>query len=184
MSNRKKTIVLVGLMGAGKSSVGWRLAKRLEMDFHDIDRVIEEREGLSISEIFEYRGEEYFRKVEKDIIREFLEGEPCVLAPGGGAFMNQTTRRLIKKRGVSIWLNAPFEVLLERVSRKRTRPLLEKGDKAEILRQLYEERSPVYAKADIVVDSDDGPHHRVVSKMLDALGKPYIRPKTRKQQDG
>lgn len=169
MNGSKKTIVLVGLMGAGKSSVGWRLAKELGLPFVDVDKVIEEREGLSVSDLFELAGEPYFRKREKEIITELLEGKPCVMAPGGGAFMDRDIRKLIKKKSVSIWLNADFEVLLDRVSRRNTRPLLEKGNKAEILRTLYDKRSPVYAEADITVKSDDGPHHRVVKCILQQL---------------
>ncbi len=170
MNGSKKTIVLVGLMGAGKSSIGWRLAKRLDLPFIDVDRVIEEREKCSVSELFELAGEPYFRKREKEIITELLDGEPCIMAPGGGAFMDKDIRRLIKKKAVSVWLNATYDVLLDRVSRRKNRPLLEKGNKAEALRNLYDKRSAVYATADVTVSSDDGPHHRVVERILQELG--------------
>lgn len=163
----EKTIVLVGLMGAGKTSIGKRLAKTLEVEFRDSDAVIEEKMGCSIAEIFETSGEPYFRKIEKETIEELLTNEkPHVLATGGGAFINPETRALIKDKGLSIWLRAELDVLVDRVSRKSNRPLLEQGDKREILDKLIESRYPAYGEADLVVDSDSGPHYKVVEQIV------------------
>jgi shikimate kinase len=164
-----KTIVLVGLMGAGKTAIGKRLADRLGVAFVDTDHLIEEQQGRSISSIFEKEGEGHFRELERSAIRAELEKPPHVLATGGGAFMEAATRALIKEKGMSVWLRADFETLLERVSRKSTRPLLEKGDKAKILKELMEKRYPVYAEADMVVDTTAGPHEIVVDKIIEAL---------------
>lgn len=167
-----KTIVLIGLMGAGKSSVGTRLAKKLGVKFSDLDKVIEEIHNATVSEIFEKSGEQFFREQEKTTLAWLLGFPPHVIATGGGAFMVPEIREIIKNSGaVTIWLKADYEVLLERVSRKSTRPLLEKGDKAEILARLMKERYPVYEQADIIVDSDNGPHENVVKKIIDALPK-------------
>lgn len=163
----EKTIVLVGLMGAGKTSIGKRLAKSLNVDFRDSDIVIEEKTGCSIAEIFETSGEAYFRKLEQETIRDLLTSQkPHVLATGGGAFMNPETRAFIKENALSVWLRAELDVLVERVSRKDHRPLLEKGDKREILSKLIEARYPAYAEADLVVDSDSGPHYKVVEQII------------------
>jgi shikimate kinase len=164
-----KTIVLVGLMGAGKTAIGKRLADALGVAFVDTDHLIEEKEGRSISEIFQKEGERHFRHLEREAIRQELAKPPHVLATGGGAFMEADTRALIKEKGLSVWLRAEFETLLERVSRKSTRPLLEKGDKAKILKELMEKRYPVYAEADMVVDTTAGPHEIVVEKIIEAL---------------
>lgn len=164
-----KPIVLIGLMGAGKTSVGHRLAKRLELPFTDIDNKIESLEGRTVHRIFEEDGEEVFRKKENDIIKETLEKMPHVIATGGGAFINNKNRSLIKEKAITIWLKAPIDVLVERVSRKNTRPLLEKGNKQEIMKKLMEERYPVYEEADIVVESSPGPHYIVVDKILKKL---------------
>lgn len=161
-----KSIVLVGIMGVGKSSVGKRLADKLELDFTDIDEEIEKREGMKVSDIFAQKGEEYFRKVEKEVIRDELKKVPHVIATGGGAFVNDETRALIKQNGTSVWLRAKLEMILERVSRHDTRPLLAKGDKKEILKKLIEERTPYYEEADLIVDSDNGPHYKVVDQII------------------
>ncbi len=171
-SNRlklQKPIVLVGLMGAGKSTVGRRLAKELGLEFRDSDHEIEDAAGCSISDIFEIHGEPIFRDVEKRVIKRLLEGEPVVLATGGGAFIQPHIREMISAHGISIWLKAELDVLVERVSRKNTRPLLEKGDKREILSDLMSKRYPIYEQADIVVDSDDGAHEKVVDGIVRAL---------------
>lgn len=163
----EKTIVLVGLMGAGKTSIGKRLAKNLNLEFRDSDAVIEEKMGCSIAEIFEAFGEPYFRKVEKDTIEQLLTSEkPHILATGGGAFVNPETRALIKEKGLSIWLRAELDVLVDRVSRTDHRPLLEQGNKKEILERLIEARYPAYSEADLVVDSDSGPHYKVVEEII------------------
>ena len=163
----EKTIVLVGLMGAGKTSIGKRLAKNLELEFRDSDREIEEKMGCSIAEIFESFGEPYFRKIEQETIENLLKTKPPhILATGGGAFVNPETRAIIKEYGTSVWLRAELNVLVDRVSRKNHRPLLEKGDKSEILGQLIEQRYPAYTEADFVVDSDSGPHYKVVEQII------------------
>jgi shikimate kinase len=159
-----KTIVLVGLMGAGKSAIGVRLADSLGLKFIDSDHLIEEKEKKSVSEIFAAQGEEYFRKRERETIAAIVEGAtPCVLATGGGAFINDATRALIKKNAISVWLTAELDILVERVSRKNTRPILQRGDKAEIMARLMKERDPIYAQADVKVQSSDADHETVVA---------------------
>lgn len=165
-----KPLVLVGLMGAGKTTIGRRLAKRLEVPFKDSDQVVEEECHLSVADIFDIQGEEYFRKVERRVIKRLLnDGEPIVLATGGGAFMQDEIRRAIQRKGISIWLRADVDTLVDRVSRRNTRPLLAKGDKGAILNKLLEERGHVYSEADIVIDSSEGSHPTVVKRILEAL---------------
>jgi len=166
---RKRSIVLVGLMGAGKTTVGRRLADALDMPFTDADHEIEDAAGLTVSEIFEKYGEDHFRDGERKVIARLIEGEPCVLATGGGAFMNDETRALIKAKAVSVWLKAELELLLERVLRRDTRPLLKTGDPRDILGRLMDERYPVYSEADVVVESGEGPHGRVVGAIIKSL---------------
>ncbi len=162
-------IVLVGLMGAGKSSVGRRLAKRLGLPFFDADQEIENAAGCSIDDIFSRHGEAAFRSGERRVITRLLNGGGHVLATGGGAFMDPETRAAISEKAISIWLNAELEVLLERVLRRHNRPLLKQGDPEQILRGLIAERAPVYALADITVTSGEGPHEDVVEKIVQAL---------------
>jgi shikimate kinase len=162
-------VVLVGLMGAGKSSVGRRLAKRLGLPFFDADREIEEAAGCSIEEIFDRHGEPAFRDGERRVIARLLDGGGHVLATGGGAFMDPDTRAAIREKGISIWLDAELEVLLERVLRRSNRPLLNQGEPEQILRRLIEERNPVYALADLTVKSGVGPHEDVVNEIVEAL---------------
>jgi shikimate kinase len=163
----EKTIVLVGLMGAGKTSIGRRLAKELNIEFRDSDQEIEKKVGCSVAEIFEGFGENYFRQVERETIHDLLtNATPHVLATGGGAFMDAETRELIKEEGLSIWLRAAIDVLLDRVSRNDNRPLLNRGNPREILEKLIEVRYPIYAEADLVVDSDSGPHFKVVEQII------------------
>lgn len=169
MQPLKKPIVLVGLMGCGKSAVGVRLAKHLHVSFNDIDKEIERQERMSVSLIFERYGEPYFREKEQQMLETLLQSKASVIATGGGVFMSETNRTLIKQYGISVWIRAEFEVLLERVSRKKTRPLLEKGDKATILRQLMDQRYPIYVQADITVDSTDAPQQEVVNAIEQAL---------------
>lgn len=171
----ERVIVLVGLMGAGKSTIGKRLAARLGINFLDADNEIETAAGMTITEIFEKHGEPAFRRGECKVIERLLQdmrkGSPSggVLATGGGAFMNPETRANIAKYGVSIWLRADLELLLKRVARRSNRPLLKQGDPRETLSRLRDERYPVYALADIVVDSVDAPHEEVVNKILEKL---------------
>ena len=168
-SGVNRTIVLVGLMGAGKTTVGRRLAKRLGLPFVDSDHEIEKAAGMSVAEIFECFGEADFRSGERRVIGRLLEGEPQIVATGGGAFINDETRALIKEKGLSIWLDADIEVLVERTARRDTRPLLKTGDPRAILTRLAKEREPFYAQADLKVASSEGPHEDVVAKVLEAL---------------
>ena len=162
-------IVLVGLMGAGKTSVGKRLAARLSLPFFDADHEIEAAAGMSVSDIFDACGEEHFRAAEKRTVAGLLSGTGHVVATGGGAFMAPETRSLIARRAVSVWLKAELEVLLRRVSRRETRPLLATGDPRAILEALIETRYPVYALADLTVESTDAPHAVMVDRVVGAL---------------
>ena len=165
-----RSIVLVGLMGSGKSAIGRRLAARIGMKFVDADSEIEEAAGLAINDIFEVHGEEAFRDGERRVIARLLLSEPPhVLATGGGAFMDGETRKSIKARAFSVWLRADFDVLLRRVSRRDNRPLLKVENKEDVLRQLIEERYPIYEEADIIVQSEDGPHEETVNEVIAAL---------------
>jgi len=180
---RRRSIVLVGMMGVGKSSVGRRLGARLGIPFVDADTEIERAAGMSISDIFARHGEPDFRSGEARVIARLLESGPQVLATGGGAVMNPDTRALIKARGVSIWLSAEFEVLMRRISkRKNERPLLQTADPAATLRRLLAERDPIYAQADITVLSREVAHDAVVADILTALVsflKPAVSPPER-----
>ena len=165
----ERTIVLVGLMGAGKTTVGRRLANALNMPFRDADHEIEKAAGRTVSEIFDEFGEDHFRDGERKVIARLVSGNPCVLATGGGAFMNDETRAVIKSKAISIWLKAELELLFERVMRRDTRPLLRTGDPRDILGRLMDERYPIYADADLVVESGDGPHATVVATVIETL---------------
>jgi len=164
-----RSVVLVGMMGAGKTSVGKRLAARLGLPFADADAEIEAGAQLTISEIFERFGELYFREGERKVIARLLNGGPLVLATGGGAFMNATTRQNIARHGVSIWLKPTFDTLLARVRKKANRPLLKTADPEQTLRRLLEERTPTYALADLTIESIDGSHETVVDAILRRL---------------
>ncbi len=166
---RRRTIALVGLMGVGKSSVGRRLASAIGLPFRDADTEVEAAAGRSISEIFEALGEPAFRDGERRVIARLLEGPPLVLATGGGAFMNAETRDLIKARAISVWLRADLDVLARRVGRKDTRPLLAGKDPLTVLTELARVRDPIYAQADITVESGDTPHHITVEQVIHAL---------------
>ena len=164
-----RTIVLVGLMGAGKSVVGRRLAAHLALPFRDSDSEIEAAAGRSVAEVFSQFGEPHFRAGERRVLLRLLEGPPVVLATGGGAFMDAATRAAIRARGVSIWLRAPLPVLLRRVALRRNRPLLANGDPEGTLRRLMEQRYPIYAEADIVVDCTDDTPDRTMGRVAAAL---------------
>jgi shikimate kinase len=169
MRKLEKTLVLVGMMGAGKTSVGRRLAHVLGVPFRDADAEIELAAGCSVTEIFERFGEPAFRAGERKVIARLLTEPPHVLATGGGAFMDPETRARIKELATSIWLKANIELLLQRVKRKDSRPLLKNGDSRAVLERLLIEREPVYAEADIAVESDDGPHDTVIKRILAGL---------------
>jgi len=164
-----RSVVLVGIMGAGKSSVGRRLAQRLGMDFVDADDEIEAAAKLTIAEIFESFGEAYFRDGERRVIARLLAEGPHVLATGGGAYMNAETREAIGRNGVSVWLKADFDVVMNRVRRRSHRPLLQKADPEGVMRELIATRYPLYALADLTVQSRDVPHETIVEEVLAAL---------------
>lgn len=164
-----RSIVLVGLMGAGKTTVGRRLAARLGLPFIDSDNAIEEAAGQSIEDFFSEHGETEFRAGEQRVIARLLNEGPQVLATGGGAYMDETTRHNITGAGIAVWLHAEFETLMERVRRRSHRPLLKTPDPEGTMKKLITERYPVYALSDIRVESADGPHEVVVGKIIDAL---------------
>lgn len=164
-----KSIVLIGLMGAGKSTVGRRLAKRIGLPFVDADTEIEAAAGLTVAEIFERHGETHFRSGERRVLARLIEQSPRVIATGGGAFMDAETRALILARCIAIWLDAEVETLAERVSRRDHRPLLKGKDPVALLRGLAEIRNPVYAEAHFVIRSGALPHERTVDRIVAAL---------------
>ncbi len=164
-----RNIVLVGLMGAGKSCIGRRLANRLGVEFLDADVEIEKAAGCSIQEIFDAHGEEAFRDGERRVIERLLGDGPRVIATGGGAFMDPRTREAIGNLAVSVWLRADLDLLVRRTARRHHRPLLRRGKPREILSDLMELRYPVYAEADLVVDSQDGPPEETVNRVMTAL---------------
>ena len=164
-----QTIVLVGLMGVGKTTVGRRLAKKLGLEFVDSDFEIEQAAGMSVSEIFETYGEGDFRSGERRVLTRLLDGHIKVIATGGGAFINTETRALIKSSALSIWLDAETDILVERTGRRDNRPLLSEGNSEEILKKLAAERAPFYAEADLKITSSEGSHDTVVQAIIDAL---------------
>lgn len=172
-----RSIVLVGLMGAGKSSIGRRLAQRLGLDFLDADTEIERAAGCTIEEIFARFGEPAFRDGERRVILRLLEERaPVVLATGGGAFMDAETRVAIRRHGIAVWLRADLDVLLRRVARRSNRPLLKQGDPREVLEKLMAARHPFYAEADLVVDSDKSPAETTVDRVIAALRAHFSTP--------
>lgn len=164
-----RTIALVGLMGAGKSTVGKRLADRLHRKFYDSDNEIEKAAGLAISDIFTLHGEAEFRRGERRVLERLLSEKPHVLATGGGAYLDTETRALLRERAVTIWLNADLETLWRRVSRRSHRPLLKADNPKGVLGKLLSERTPIYEQADLVVRSEEGPHKATVDSILRAL---------------
>jgi shikimate kinase len=165
----RRSIVLVGMMGAGKTTIGRRLAARLQLPFLDADHEIEQAAGKSIPEIFADHGETQFREGERRVIARLLAGGPQVLATGGGAFMDAATREAVARQGVSVWLRAEFDVLLRRVRRRPNRPLLQTADPEATLHALMDRRYPVYAQADVTVLSRDAAHEAIVDDVVAAL---------------
>lgn len=161
----RRSIVLVGMMGAGKSSVGRRLAARLRLAFVDADGEIESAAGMTIAEIFARHGEAYFRAGEARVIARLLDGSPQVLATGGGAVMDAGTRHLVREKGISVWLKADLDVLLKRTRRRGERPLVEK------MKDLLPQREPVYAESDIIVQSREEPHDIIVDEVIEAVAR-------------
>ena len=166
-----RSLVLVGMMGAGKSSIGRKLAQRLNLPFVDADAEIERAAGMSISDIFAKHGEPYFRAGEARVIARLLEGGPQVLATGGGAFMHPQSREAIRAKGISVWLKAEYDVLMKRIKRRSDRPMLKTEDPGETLRRLMQERDPVYAEADVIVHSRDVPHEIIIAEIISAVAQ-------------
>lgn len=168
-----KTVALVGMMGAGKTSIGKRLATHLDVPFADADHEIEGAAGMSVADIFAKYGESEFRRLERNVIARLLHDKVMILATGGGAWMDDNTRAAMKTQAYSIWLRAPVEILLGRVRKRQehepTRPLLNKGDMRDTLEKLLLVREPIYALADMVLDSGDEPHTVLVDKIVAAL---------------
>ncbi len=174
MSRRlSRPIVLVGMMGVGKSSVGKRIAALLHWPFVDADDEIEKAAQMTIPEIFATHGEAYFRDGERRVIARLIHQDDGrrVIATGGGAFVNDDTRRLILERAIAVWLDSDIDTLIDRTARKETRPLLQNGDPREILTRLRDERRPFYEQAPIHVLSGNGPHGRTVGKVLQGVGQ-------------
>jgi shikimate kinase len=164
-----RTVALVGMMGVGKSAIGRRLATRLNVPFKDADSEIESAAGCSIAQIFERYGEPAFRDGERKVIGRLLTEPPHVMATGGGAFMDPTTRERLKHDAVTIWLRAPIDTLVARTGRRDNRPLLKDGDPRETIERLLKERTPVYQQADHTIDSEDGPHTVSVERIVALL---------------
>ncbi len=164
-----KTIVLVGMMGVGKTTIGRRLAPQLGLDFYDADEEVEKAAGMSVSALFEKHGEESFRRGEAQVIERMLGGPPIVLALGGGAFVNDATRKLVLDKAISIWLKADTDTVVSRASLRGGRPLLKDGDPREIIERLTKERTPFYAQADLHIDCGGGSHGETVKKILSVL---------------
>jgi len=169
MMGLSRTVALVGMMGAGKSSVGRRLSARLNVPFKDADSEIELAAGCPIPEIFDRFGEPAFREGERKVIARLLCESPFVLATGGGAFIDPETRAKLKARAVTVWIKAPVDVLMARVQRRDNRPLLKTADPRGTLERLLTDRAPIYAEADIAVESEEGPHAMTVDRILSAL---------------
>ena len=165
----RRSLVLVGMMGAGKSSIGRKLAQRLNLPFVDADTEIERAAGMSIIDIFGKHGEPYFRAGEARVIARLLDSGPQVLATGGGAFMHPQSRDAIRAKGISVWLKADYEVLMKRIKRRNDRPMLKTEDPGETLRGLLRERDPVYAEADVTVHSRDVPHEIIIGEIISAV---------------
>lgn len=164
-----RTVALVGLMGAGKSAIGKRLAARLGLPFVDADDEIERAAGCSIAEFFDKYGEADFRAGERRVIARLLDEPPHVLSTGGGAYIHPETRALMRRKALTVWLRAELDVLFDRVRRRGNRPLLRQGDPREVLARLMDQRYPIYAEADIVVDSTAQPADRTTGQVIDAL---------------
>lgn len=164
-----RSLVLVGMMGAGKSAIGRKLAQRLNLPFVDADAEIERAAGMNISDIFAKHGEPYFRAGEARVIARLLEGGPQVLATGGGAFMHPQSREAIRAKGISVWLKAEYDVLMKRIKRRGDRPMLKTEDPGETLRRLMQERDPVYAEADVIVHSREVPHEIIIAEIISAV---------------
>lgn len=174
MTKLSRTVALVGMMGAGKSSVGRRLAARLGVPFMDADSEIEIAAGCPVSEIFERYGEHAFRAGECKVIARLLGEAPHILATGGGAFIDSNTRAKLKESAVTVWIKAPVDVLMKRIQRRDTRPLLRTADPRATLEKMLADRTPIYSEADLAIQSDDGPHSAAVEQIIAALRDRHI----------
>jgi shikimate kinase len=166
-----KPLVLVGMMGSGKSTIGKRLAKRLNLHFYDSDKVIEEREGLSVVDIYDFKGEQYFRQKEYDIIKEILRYGPVVLSTGGNSFVDNDIRDMIKQQAISIWLATDINTLYGRVSKRNTRPELNCDNKLDLLKKMANERQEFYTQTDIIIESGDDDVHFLVDALVSRVQK-------------
>ncbi|VAV94587.1 Shikimate kinase I [hydrothermal vent metagenome] len=178
-----KSISLIGLMGSGKTTVGLRLARKLGLSFVDSDAEIELAADHTVSEIFEKYGEEDFRTGERKVITRLISDTPMVLGTGGGAFMDPATRKRLKEKTVTVWLKADIDHLVERTSRRDTRPLLRAGNPEEILRKLAKKRYPVYGQASITVETGAGPHEKVVNDIIWKLNQYLAKERKKQAQD-
>lgn len=164
-------IVLVGMMGAGKTTVGLRLAKRLDVPFIDTDAEMEKTACCSIADIYHYAGEDYYRDLERKTITKFIKETkyPAVISTGGGAFSDKPIRDCIVEHAISVWIKADIDTLVDRVTRRKSRPLLEQGNPERVLHKLMKEHYPIYEEADIIIESNESTHHTTVSMILDAI---------------
>ncbi|PHR92882.1 MAG: shikimate kinase [Robiginitomaculum sp.] len=168
-----RSISIVGLMGVGKTTIGRRLAKRLELPFFDSDDEIEKASGRTIKGYFKDYGEAAFRSGEQRVIERLLDGSPLILSTGGGAFIPEETREILMRQSLTIWLKADFDTIMERVGRKNTRPLLDVEDPAEAMRKLMDIRYPIYATAHITVSASIGTHHQTVDRVMESIQEFY-----------
>lgn len=171
----RRSIALIGMMGVGKTTVGRRLAKKLGLPFHDSDDEIEKASGRTVAGYFRDHGEQAFRVGETKVIERLLSGPPILLATGGGAYINDVTRKALQDGASTVWLKADFDTIMQRVSRNKKRPLLNVDDPAATLKKLIDERYPVYAQADVTVNASRGPHTRTVAAVENALIKHYAQ---------
>jgi shikimate kinase len=177
----KRSLVFIGLMGAGKTAIGRNVAAILGLDFTDSDHEIESVSRMSIPDLFEKYGEGEFRSLEQRVIARLMKHGPRVVSTGGGAYMDERTRNVIKRRGLSIWLKADFDVLMERVRRRQNRPLLKTADPDAVMRGLMERRYPVYGQADITIKSRDVPKEQIVQEVIKGLEQYLKRHGSRKR---
>ncbi len=178
----QRSIVLVGLMGAGKTAIGRKVAAMTGLNFVDSDHEIEAVSRMSVADLFETYGEAEFRSLEMRVLSRMLEDGPQILATGGGAFMNRATREAIAQQGISVWLKADLDVLMERVSRKQHRPLLQTADPRAVMRGLLEKRYPVYQLADVTVQSRDVPKEQIAEELVDALNAFFDSPAAQERE--
>ncbi len=166
-----KPLVLIGIMGSGKTTIGKKIAKKLNLQFYDSDRVIEEREGLSVVDIYDFKGGPYFQAKEQEVVKEILSYGITVLSTGGSTFLNEDLRSIIKEKAISVWLSADIDVLYNRVAKRNTRPELNCENKLEVLKKMIDECYPIYNQADIIIQSNDFDAHYIVDSLMARLKK-------------